>query len=441
MSTKDLKRTLGKGDLMGIAVGQIIGAGIMSLTGVAIAMTGRSANIAFLLSTLFVVAAAIPLIFVNSCIRMRGGVYTQTNIFLGKKWAGVYIIQYIVGCISISLFAISLAQYIRTFIPVSEKIISIVVLSIFFIINYFGISKAAKIQKMMVFILGTALLIFVIFGIFKIKPGYFKQPDFTPNGLLGILQTAALLVFATGGAEVIVDVSSEAKNPKKDIPKVVIISTLLVALLYAIMSTVAAGVLPIQEVANKTLSVVAEKILPRPLFLYFVICGAIFATATTLNAKIGTCTKPVLQACSDGWFPRYLEKLHPKYKTPVYLLGIFYIIGLLPILFGFDIVTIASTVVFLAYSFKIFLAYKLLNLPTLFPKEWNESPYKVSLGKFKILIGVSMLGTFTQCFLLILKASKLQLIGTVAVFAVALLYVNYRYKYSKNFIEDSFETE
>ena len=46
-STKDLARTLGKKELMGIAIGQIIGAGIMSMMGVAIAMTGRSANLAF----------------------------------------------------------------------------------------------------------------------------------------------------------------------------------------------------------------------------------------------------------------------------------------------------------------------------------------------------------------------------------------------------------
>ena len=38
-STKDLNRTLGKKELMGIAIGQIIGAGVMSMMGVAIAMT------------------------------------------------------------------------------------------------------------------------------------------------------------------------------------------------------------------------------------------------------------------------------------------------------------------------------------------------------------------------------------------------------------------
>ena len=124
---------------------------------------------------------------------------------------------------------------------------------------------------MMVFILISALIIFAGFGIFKIQPGYFNQPEFMTNGVMGILQTAALLVFSTGGAEVIVDVGAEAKNPKRDILQVVIISTLAVAVLYGVMCTVAAGVLPVEQVANKTLSAVAEHILPRPLFIYLFI--------------------------------------------------------------------------------------------------------------------------------------------------------------------------
>ncbi len=49
-STKQLKKVLGFWDLFSTAVGQIIGAGIMTLVGAAIAMTGRSVPIAFLIA-------------------------------------------------------------------------------------------------------------------------------------------------------------------------------------------------------------------------------------------------------------------------------------------------------------------------------------------------------------------------------------------------------
>ena len=49
-STKQLKQTLGFWDLMSTAIGQIIGAGIMTLLGSAIALTGRSVPISFLIA-------------------------------------------------------------------------------------------------------------------------------------------------------------------------------------------------------------------------------------------------------------------------------------------------------------------------------------------------------------------------------------------------------
>ena len=59
-STKQLKQTLGFWDLMSTAIGQIIGAGIMTLLGSAIALTGRSVPISFLIAAVLVVGYSIP---------------------------------------------------------------------------------------------------------------------------------------------------------------------------------------------------------------------------------------------------------------------------------------------------------------------------------------------------------------------------------------------
>ena len=101
-STKDLNRTLGKKELMGIAIGQIIGAGVMSMMGVAIAMTGRSANLAFMLSAVFTMCTFFPSIFITSCIRMRGGAYTQFAVFAGDKWAGYSSVVSVIGNMSLA---------------------------------------------------------------------------------------------------------------------------------------------------------------------------------------------------------------------------------------------------------------------------------------------------------------------------------------------------
>ncbi|MDY3059956.1 MAG: hypothetical protein SOR11_08160 [Fusobacterium sp.] len=123
------------------------------------------------------------------------------------------------------------------------------------------------------------------------------------------------------------------------------------------------------------------------------------------------------------------------------LLVVFYIVGLLPILFDFSIGTIASTVVLLAYAFKIILAYKVLDLPKLFPEQWEKSPYKVGPKMLKFLIGVSVSGISFQCYLLVAKASKMQLIGTIIVFVIALVFAQLRYKHAEKTIEISYEVE
>ena len=68
-STKQLEQKLGFWDLMGSAVGQIIGAGIMSLLPAAMAVTGRSVVFSFLIAAIITCCGAIPFIFISSCVR------------------------------------------------------------------------------------------------------------------------------------------------------------------------------------------------------------------------------------------------------------------------------------------------------------------------------------------------------------------------------------
>ena len=64
-------------------------------------MTGRSANLAFMLSAVFTMCTFFPSIFITSCIRMRGGMYTQMAIFAGDKFAGYYSVVYFITNMSL----------------------------------------------------------------------------------------------------------------------------------------------------------------------------------------------------------------------------------------------------------------------------------------------------------------------------------------------------
>ena len=429
-STKDLARTLGKKELMGIAVGQIIGAGIMSMMGVAIAMTGRSANLAFMLSAVFTMCTFFPSIFITSCIRMRGGMYTQMAIFAGDKWAGYYSVVYFITNMSLAMYALSFAQYAIALLPSggSEKVIALIVGTAFFVLNYFGVDLMAKIQNLLVVVLVLSLSMFAVFGLPHVDlVNYFSNADglFLTDGIGGFLTATAYLGFATGGATVILGVSAECKNPTKDIPFVIIVSTVSVAILYGLVATTASGVLPVPEVANQPLTLVAAEILPKPLYIFFIVGGAMFALATTLNSQIMSCTKPVMQSCEDGWFPQSLASLS-KYKTPWKILVIYYFILVVPILADLNIAQISSIVQILGYLNNLVLTITAMKLPKMFPEAWEKSQFHVPTPVFNTLMIITCAALLVQASFM-LKSMTLQLIiFNVAVMAAGFIWAFYR---------------
>ena len=429
-STKDLARTLGKKELMGIAVGQIIGAGIMSMMGVAIAMTGRSANLAFMLSAVFTMCTFFPSIFITSCIRMRGGMYTQMAIFAGDKFAGYYSVVYFITNMSLAMYALSFAEYALALLPSggSEKVIALIVGTLFFILNYFGVDLMAKIQNLLVIVLVLSLAMFAVFGLPSVDlANYFSNADglFLSDGITGFLTATAYLGFATGGATVILGVSAECKNPTKDIPFVIIVSTCAVAVLYGFVATVASGVLPTEQVMNQPLTLVAQQILPTPLYILFIVGGAMFALATTLNSQIMSCTKPVMQSCEDGWFPTSLATLS-KFKTPYKILIIYYIILVVPILLDLEIAQISSIVQILGYINNLIFTITAMKLPKMFPEAWEKSAFRVPTPVFNALMIVTCIAIVIQASFMLSSMTIQLIIFNVVVMAAGFIWAFYR---------------
>ena len=428
-STKDLARTLGKKELMGIAIGQIIGAGVMSMMGIAINYTGRSANLAFMLSAVFTMCTFFPSIFISSCIRMRGGMYTQMAIFGGDKLAGYYAVVYFITNMSLAMYALSFAQYAVALIPgVPEKAVALIVGTLFFILNFFGVDLMAKIQNLLVIVLILALAMFAVFGIPQVDlASYFSNADglFMTEGITGFLTATAYLGFATGGATVILGVSAECKNPTKDIPFVIIVSTIGVAILYGFVATAASGVLPTESVMNQPLTLVAQQILPAPLYIFFIVGGAMFALATTLNSQIMSCTKPVMQSCEDGWFPQSLATLS-RYKTPYKILVIYYVILVVPIILDLEIAQISSIVQILGYINNLILTTTAMKLPKMFPEAWEKSQFKVPDGVFKALMILTDIVILIQASFMLGSMTIQLVIFNVAVLAAGFIWSFYR---------------
>lgn len=424
-----LKKVLTLGDVMGIAIGQIIGAGIMSLTGVAIGMTGPGVVIAFVLSAILTIFTISPQALLGSALPATGGQYRYVSRLISPKVGFVYVVLYTLTQVTLALYALSFADYMAGIVPsVNKTLAAVALLTAFYLFNLFGIKNAAIVENFMVVCLLGALSIFTIFGLPRVHFAMFSLANMLPKGIKGLLTATALLSFATGGAQVIVELGGEMVNPKRDIPLTIVASTMVCGILYALMAMVASGVLPWEQVANKPLTDVANTVLPRSLFIFFMVGGAMFAVATTLNATLGWVTKGLLIACQDGWLPEKLGEVNERFGTPHWLLTLFYLVGLVPIITGMSLKQVAMLGTGLSSFIKLFPAIASLILPSKYPKEYAECLFPVKGNAYKIVATISIAVLLLQCYLLLSPLPRNILYLCLVVTGIAIVFAIVRGK-------------
>lgn len=416
-----------------MAVGQIIGVGIMTMTGIAIGYTGRSVNLAYIVAGIITIISMIPQIYIGGTANFIGGQYSQIAVLSGKRLAGVYLYIQLFSTLAISMYTISFADYFLSLFPsVNAKLLGVIVLTILF-----GVKQAAILQNILCAVLAVAIASYIVLGLGHIQPDYFTE-GFTTGGAGGFVVASIYLTFAAGGAQYVVNYSSQAKNPTKDIPFVIVASTAAVVIVYAVMATVAAGVLPVDQVANQPLSVSADAFMPQAVYTFFVVGGAMFALLTTLNFNIGMIVYPVMRACQDGWLPKGLARKNEKHGSYPYILLVFYLIGIIPIIAGLDLATVANSTVILFTIIRGVIAYSAMQLPKKMPDMWKKSAFYVGDGKLKAVSVIAIALAALSVAVLLISTEKAQIIGNILILLIsvaAAMIVNKRVKLSAGYEE------
>src|SRR5690606_29991815 len=103
--------------------------------------------------------------------------------------------------------------------PMSFSVLAIISLTL---ANYFGIKKAGILNLVIVSVTLLSLLYLSLSGLPEVKADNFKP--FAPFGITGIAEAAALLFFAFTGYARIATLAEEVSEPKKTIPKAIIIT-------------------------------------------------------------------------------------------------------------------------------------------------------------------------------------------------------------------------
>ncbi|MDO5418381.1 MAG: amino acid transporter, partial [Lachnospiraceae bacterium] len=217
--SEEKKSKLTRADLFSMSIGQIIGVGIMTMTGIAIGFTGRSVSFAYLVAGIITIVSAIPQIYIGGTANFKGGQYSQIAVLGNRKLAGIYIFIQIAMSLGLAMYTLSFCDYFLSLFPAANvKVISFILLSVLFGMHVLGVKQAARLQNVLCIVLAAAVAAYIVFGIGNIQPGYFDAPGFLSGGPVGFILASVYLTFAAGGATYVVNYSSESENPTKDIP-------------------------------------------------------------------------------------------------------------------------------------------------------------------------------------------------------------------------------
>ena len=432
-----LKRSLNFWDVFSIAMGQVIGSGIMVLIGIGIEYTAYAIPFAFILSAMFSIIKQLPVAFMGSAMPATGGLYVYCKRILGPQIGFFYLAILTFTHILIALFAIGFSEYAIVLLPqLNPKLIAIGIMLLFYFINLLGVKQAASIQKLMIVFLLCGLSSLIFFGILDVDYNNFtEQEKLFPNGWRGFILACVVLSFSTGGAQYISELGGEMENPREDLPKAIIYSTALAAIFFALVSIVAVGILPVEQTAGKTLSEVAKAILPPAVYVTFIVGAGLFALATSINSTFSWATKSLLIACDDGWLPSRLASVNKRFSTPHILLTVILIFGLSPIFADKDLKYIYMLGGGLVFIYDLIPLIAALQFAKKMPDVFGNANMNISERKLKIISTIGILILIGQGYFAFTEGESAEKLERIVLVVLYMLFVIFYIKFRRPYIK------
>jgi APA family basic amino acid/polyamine antiporter len=373
-SDKSLKRSIGPVGLTLLGLGSIIGAGIFIVTGVAAAnYSGPALLISFIISAIACAFTALCYAEFASMIPVSGSVYTYTYVTLGEIWAWmigwVLIFEYLISASAVAVgwssytvgllssSGINLPAYLTGSMAMGGLINlpAVLIIGLLTGVLILGARESARVNAVIVIGNILVILLFIVVGITFINP--VNYTPFTPFGIAGVFQGAAMVFFAYIGFDAVSTAAEETKDPQKNLPKGIIGSLIISSILYIVVAAVLTGMVPYNLLNNAAPVAYALQYVGSNWVASIVSVGALCGITSVLLTSLFGQTRIFFAMSRDGLLPDIFSKVHPSYKSPVtsiILVGIVagFIAALVPLAVIIELVNIGtlSAFIFLAIS-------------------------------------------------------------------------------------------
>lgn len=386
-----LVRSLRVRDFLALGVGTIVSTSIFTLPGEVAAMhTGPAVAISFLVAAVVAGLVAFAYAEMAAAMPFAGSAYSWINVVFGEffGWiAGWALLAEYFICLAFVGSGLS-ANFRALIAPMGLKLpaslsnafgtdggvvdlVSVIVIALVALLISRGVSRAARVENILVVLKVFAVLLFIVVGLFAIKatnyvpfvPKYHETANGPFGGWQGIYAGVSMIFLSYIGFDSIAANSAEAVNPQKTMPRGILGSLAIAVILFVAVSLVLVGMLPYQKYANSAEPVgLALRAAGHGGVAVVVQSIAVVGMFTALIGMSMAGSRLIYSFGRDGMLPKWLGKLD-KNQRPNQALWTLTIVGILvgaffPFSFLSQLISAGTLIAFMFVSLGIYALRK-----------------------------------------------------------------------------------
>jgi APA family basic amino acid/polyamine antiporter len=393
-----LRRGVGFLGVVTFGAGTAIGVSIFSVLAPAARTAGSGLLVAIVLAALPMIIYALVYSFLSSALPKSGASYEWPRQFIhpviGFLIAWLRIISN-VGAIVVLAFV--LVSYLRSAIDLPLKPSMAAAITFAFILNYLGISIAARAQTVLMAMLLVVLAAFVFWGAPQASLATIGSP--WASGWIAIAAAVPLMITLFMGIESAAEIGEEVKEAERTIPRGIAGAVVLTTVVYAAVASTALGLLGPRALASSSAPLLDAARMPfGRLAVPLILTAATISILKTLNATTLVFSRSIFAMGRSEALPRILGSVHPRFGTPHVALALCYLMAMAGLL-------LPSSLTFLLLSVNVptvlkYMASSLcsVRIATHFPFVMAQARLKfdrrlvIALGSLGIAIGFALLG-------------------------------------------------
>ena len=324
---EELKRKLSLYGLTMIAVGSCIGSGIFISPSDVVKSIPHPmyAMLAWGIGGLIALTGSLSFSELGSMFPTAGGVYVYLKEAFGERIAFLYgwVILLVVNTGALAALALAFANYLTFFIPLSEiNKISIAIATIITLtaLNVRGVGLSQMFSNVFTGLKLAVMVIMIIAGVLifgDLDRVFNSQATFDPLTNPASFLTALIgVLWSFGGWHHASYMAGEAINPQKNVPRAMILGTLIVTAVYILMNMAYFSLLSIDQFAA------SDRVAGDAMSTIFknggrmVSLGIMISVFGTIGIYTMSAPRIYYAMAKDGIFFKSLAKVHPVYHTP-----------------------------------------------------------------------------------------------------------------------------